>query len=191
VDDTATGPAPTITVHVSSPAGFHYIDVLPDSRAGISATGQEVLHTLGHHNDNILPSNISPRTVNGSSMVPLGKIPIQLGESNYNDELHIYPEVTGAPILRKAAKGLGILLPSNPQLAVQLLQGNPQQVTAACEQIQQMENHSVTQSLMAQYPAMFDGQICDMEGENFHISLMEDAVLLCVKINSIYLYTLL
>jgi len=46
---------------------------------------------LGHHSDNILPSNISPRTVNGSSKV---KIPIiiQLGTSKYNDELQVYLE---------------------------------------------------------------------------------------------------
>ena len=40
----------------------------PDSGADISAAGQEVLHMLGYHFDNILPSNISPRMVNGSSM---------------------------------------------------------------------------------------------------------------------------
>ena len=117
MDDTATEPAPTITVRVSSPAGSHYIDVLPDSGADISAAGQEMLQTLGHHIDNILPSHISPRMVNGSSMVPLGKIPItiQLGALKYKDELHIYPGVTGALISWKAAKGLGILPPHYPQ----------------------------------------------------------------------------
>ena len=172
VDDTATEPAPTITVRVSSPAGFHYIDVLPDSGADISAAGQEMLQTLGHHTANILPSNISPRTVNGSSMVPLGKIPItiQLGALKYKDELHIYPGVTGALISWKAAKGLGILPPYYPQPAVQLLQGDPQKVTPACTLIQQTENQSVAQTLVAQYPAVFDGQIHVMEGEKFHIT---------------------
>ena len=61
VDDIATEPAPTITVYISSPAGSHYIDVLPDLGADISAAWQEVLHTLGHHTDNMLPSNISPK----------------------------------------------------------------------------------------------------------------------------------
>ena len=85
VDDTATEPAPSVTVCVSSPAGSHYIDVLPDSGADISAAGQEMLQALGDHIDNILLSNISPRTVNGSSMVPLDKIPItiQLGALKY------------------------------------------------------------------------------------------------------------
>jgi len=85
VDDTATEPAPTITVCVSSSTVSHYIDVLPDSGADISATGQEMLYVLGHHIDNILPSTISPRTVNGSSMIALGKIPItiQLGTARY------------------------------------------------------------------------------------------------------------
>ena len=183
MDDTATEPAPTITVRVSSPAGSHYIDVLPDSGADISAAGQEMLQTLGHHIDNILPSHISPRTVNGSSMVPLGKIPItiQLGALKYKDELHIYPGVTGALISWKAAKGLGILPPYYPQPAVQLLQGDPQKVTPACTLIQQTENQSVAQTLVAQYPAVFDGQIRVMDGEKFHITLMEDPVPFCVK----------
>ena len=123
VDDTATEPAPTITVRVSSSTGSHYINVLPDSGADISAAGQEMLHALGHHVDNILPSTISPRTVNGSSMVVLGKIPItiQLGTARYKDELHIYPGVSGALISWKAAKGLGILPSCYPYPAVQSL----------------------------------------------------------------------
>ena len=50
----------------------------PDSGADILAAGQEVLHMLGYHIDNILSSNVSPRMVNGSSKVPLGKIPITI-----------------------------------------------------------------------------------------------------------------
>ena len=116
-------------------------------------------------------------------MVPLGKIPItiQLGTLKYKDELHIYPGVTGALISWKAAKGLGILPPYYPQPAVQLLQGDPQKVTPACTLIQQTENQSVAQTLVAQYPAVFDGQIRVMEGEKFHITLMEDPVPFCVK----------
>ena len=112
VNDTATESAPTITVCVSSSTSSHYIDVLPDSGADISAAGQEMLHALGHHIDNSLPSTISPRIVNGSSMAALGKIPIttQLGTTRYKDELHIYPGVSSALILWKAAKGLAIML---------------------------------------------------------------------------------
>ena len=109
VNDTATESAPTITVCVSSSTGSHYIDVLPDSGADISAVGQEM---LGHHIGNILPSTISPRIVNSSSMAALGKIPIttQQGTARYKDELHIYPGVSSALILWKAAKGLAIML---------------------------------------------------------------------------------
>ena len=64
------------------------------------------------------------------------------------DELCIYPGVTGALIFWKAAKGLGILLPSYPQPAVQLLQGiNPQKVTAVCEQIQPLSGPITNGSL--------------------------------------------
>ena len=39
----------------------------------------------------------------------------------------------------------------------------------------------MTQALMTQYPAVFDGQICIMEGDKFYIALTEDAVPFCVK----------
>ena len=34
---------------------------------------------------------------------------------------------------------------------------------------------------MTQYPTVFDGQIRIMEGEKFHITLIDDAVPFCVK----------
>ena len=106
----------TIIVRISSSTGVHYLDVLPDSGADISAVGQDVLTLLGQHVGNILPSSISPRTVNGLSIMPLGKVPvtIQLGKAIYKDDLHIYPGVSGALISWKAAKGLGILHPQYP-----------------------------------------------------------------------------
>ena len=89
VQETATESAPTITVQISSSTGIRDLNVLPDPRADISATGKEVLEYLGHHIDNIPPSHISPRTVNGLSMTPLGKVPvtIKLGKQIYQDDL--------------------------------------------------------------------------------------------------------
>ena len=73
-----TEPAPTIVVHMSSSSGIREVKVLPDSGADISAAGQEILGTLGQHIDNLLPSNISPRAVNGSCMTPVGKTPVTI-----------------------------------------------------------------------------------------------------------------
>jgi len=161
VDDTATEAAPTITVHVSSSTGTHYIDVLPDSGADIVAAGQEMLHTLGHHIDNILSSTINPRTVNGSSMVALGKITItiQLGMARYKDELHIYPGVYGELILWKAAKGLGILSSCYLYPAVQSPHTHNEQTIALGTQSHPVESQSINQALITQHPAVFDKQI--------------------------------
>ena len=106
----------TIVLQVTSSTGTHHLDVLPDSGADISAAGQKVLEILGQHVDNILPSDINPRTVNGLSITPLGRLPvtITLGTKTYQDDLHIYPGVSGALISWKAAKGLGILPPRYP-----------------------------------------------------------------------------
>jgi len=39
----------------------------------------------------------------------------------------------------------------------------------------------VLQTLVDQYPVVFDGQVRVMEGEKFHIALMDDAVPFCIK----------
>ena len=175
-------PAPTITVQISSSTGTRHIEVLPDSGADISAAGQGTMKILGQHIDNLLPSNISPRTVNGTSMTPLGRIPvtIQLGEAMYKDNLHIYPGVSGALISWKAAKGLGILHPHYPY-----------PITEPCMQKQpnvsiqtattNSSNDLAAEDLVMQFPTVFDGNIRVMEGETFHISLCPGAVPFCVK----------
>ena len=60
-----TEPEPTIRVGVSSITGKHFIDVLSDSGTDVSAAGQEILSAMGHHMDNILPSNITPKIGQG------------------------------------------------------------------------------------------------------------------------------
>ena len=107
----AIEPAPTICVLISSLNGTAEIETLPDSGADLSVAGKVALTHLGEHQDNLLPSNITPRAVNGTKMQPIGKLPVtlMLGTKTYTDELHIYPEVTGILLSWKAAKGLNIL----------------------------------------------------------------------------------
>jgi len=92
-------------VQISSSIGTCYLKVLPDSGADISAARQEVLELLGQHIDNMLPSGINPGTVNGMSMITLGKVPvtIKLEKTTYMDDLQIYPGLSGALISWKTA----------------------------------------------------------------------------------------
>ena len=103
--------APIIMVKVTSSTNTK---PLPDSGADISAAGQEVLYHLGHHVDNFLSSGISPRAVNGTTVTPLGKIPVtlQLSRRSCKDDLHIYPRVSGALMSWRTARELAIL-PAN------------------------------------------------------------------------------
>ena len=71
-------PAPTITVQMTSASRTMPVTVLPDSGADISAAGQALTGILGLHVDNLTPSEISPRAVNGACMKPLGKIPVTI-----------------------------------------------------------------------------------------------------------------
>jgi len=106
-----TKPAPPVTVSMSSATGTHSIEVLPDSSADISAAGLKILFSMVHHMDNVLSSNIAPKTVNDLSMTPLGRVPvtIQLGQAQYEDKLHIYSSISGALFSWRAAKALRIL----------------------------------------------------------------------------------
>ena len=106
-------PAPTISVQMTSSKRTSLVTVLPDSGANISAAGQTIVGLLGHHLDNLAPSEISPRAVNEAYMKPLGKIPvtISLQGTTCRDDMHIFPGVPVTLISWKAAKELGILPP--------------------------------------------------------------------------------
>ena len=178
-----TEPAPTIVVHMSSSSSIREVEVLPDSGADISAAGQEILGTLGQHIDNLLPSNISPRAVNGSCMTPMGKIPvtIQLEGRSYRDDLHIYPGVTGALISWRAAKELGILPAHYPYPDKQQWHTMPQLQVKATSSQSSSNHSSIAEKLIREIFPIFDGQVTTMEGEVFTISLMEGAEPFCVK----------
>ena len=107
----STDPAPLIPISVSSLHDSIIIKVLPDSGADISAAGTEILCRLNEHVNNLLPSQIIPRAVNGAKMHPIGKLPVKLklGDKEYSDDFHIYPNIQGTLISWKACKQLSIL----------------------------------------------------------------------------------
>ena len=111
ITQTRREPAPTIEVQMLSSTGPKDIRVLPDSGTEITAAGKEILVYLDHHPDNLLPSTVIPRTVNGNSMTPIGRIPIviHLQGKKYTDDLHIVPGITGTVISWEASRSLGIL----------------------------------------------------------------------------------
>ena len=103
--------APTIEMQVTSSTGKRNITVLPDSGAEVSAAGKDILEYLDYHPHNLLPLTIVPRTVNGSSMLPIGRIPItiHLEGKQCTDDLHIIPGIKGCVISWLAFEFLGIL----------------------------------------------------------------------------------
>ena len=68
-------PAPTVIMQLSTRHGQASLDILPDSGAEISAAGPQFVKALGEYMDNLAPSNIRPRAVNGSILHPVGKLP--------------------------------------------------------------------------------------------------------------------
>ena len=167
------GPAPTIDVHISSLNGDADIKTLPDSGADISVAGKAALKSLGEHEDNLLPSQIVPRAVNGTRMHPIGKLPVTLtlGQRKFVDDLHIYTDVEGILLSWKAAKGLSILPQCYPKPCD----------TAFTNAITTTHHVPASQQIMQEFPSVFDGRIQTMEGEKFHIALTDNAKPFCVR----------
>ena len=104
----SSDPAPQITVSITSANGSSDIKVLPNSGADISASGREILAHLNEQPNRFMPSSVIPKTVNGTEMFPLGKLPVilRLGAKTYLEDIHIYPNVCGTLISWKACKAL-------------------------------------------------------------------------------------
>ena len=94
---TATDPAPKITLNISSLNGCIAATILPDLGEDISAAGEEILAHLNEYIDNLLPSITVPKAANGTEMHPVEKLPnfLKLGNREFSDDLHIYPDVCG------------------------------------------------------------------------------------------------
>ena len=111
VSDTGFESAPTIMVSIASLNGRAMVEVLPDSGADVCAAGVSLLEHLQELTDNLLPSRITPRAVNGSVMQPLGKLPatISLQGKRCEEDFHIYSDVDRVLLSWKAARKLNIL----------------------------------------------------------------------------------
>ena len=168
-------PAPTIKVYMSSWAGKRSVTVLPDSGTEITAAGTEIFDCLDHHPDNLLPSTVIPRAVNGSSMIPIGRIPITkyLQGKQCTDDLHIIPGVKGCVISWEVSKCLGIF-PAHYLNQI----GNAPTITRVDAGTGGI---LAAQQMMNEFPSVFDGQVRVMEGEQFHITLTEKTTPFCVK----------
>ena len=167
-------PAPTIAVQISTLNGQAVLNALPDSGADISVAGPSVIQQLGEHCNNLLGSNMTPRGVSGRKLTPLGQLPVQitLGRTTHTDNLHIYPNVKGILLSWKAAQALNVLpkdypsqLPDTRALSLSVNQ-KPQEPSS---------------DLMSEFPTVFNDQINQMKGEEFHINLTQDAQPFCIK----------
>ena len=89
--------APKIAVRVSNPNGSATVKALPDSGADISVAGTDIVQLLGDHTDNLLPSRVTPRTVSGQKMAPIGTLPVTItpGGTTQDDIIYIHPNVKG------------------------------------------------------------------------------------------------
>jgi hypothetical protein len=186
--------APTIDIEVVALNGSAELSILPDSGADISVAGPSFLVQLGDHPGNLLPSRMTPRAVNGTTMKSMGRLPVNLTleGTTYTEDFHIYPEVTCAILSWKAARGLHILprvypRPSVPDtINVQSISSHvsPQPVSLHPTPplpLGSTPTLPAATEMMAEFPSVFRDEVVSMEGEKFHISLEGNAKAFCVN----------
>ncbi|XP_064384829.1 uncharacterized protein LOC135333732 [Halichondria panicea] len=195
-------PAPTIRMKVTTCHGETYTSVLPDSGADICAAGPDLVHALNEDMDNLADSNVTPKAVNGSLLHPAGKLPgvqFQINGQDTEADIHIYQSVSGTIISWATAQKLGIL-PNcypNPMPSVQTIEsttiestetiGSTKVETIESTKVETIESTNVPSMLptaeqfMLEFSPVFDGQIRTMPGEQFHISITDDAKPFCVS----------
>ena len=124
-------PAPTIQVKMTALNGSSTMSVLPDSGVDISVAGLAMLHSLNEHPDNLEPSSVTPRAINGTTMSPIGKLQVclSLWPTEYTDDFHI-------------PANLAQLVPVPPRVAA----------------VQQIPLPT-SEDLMAEFPSVFDGKV--------------------------------
>ena len=112
-------------------------------------------------------------------MYPLGYLPItfKLGTRQCTSNLHIYPNITGTILSLKASKALGILLECYPSPVD--IKPHPQLNVHATTFVPQSSPIN-SQTLITEFPSVFDNQIRSMDGQQFHISLIRDAKPFCI-----------
>ncbi len=114
------------------------------------------MSVVGKHllNSTQLPSNVKPRAVNGTTLHPVGRLPVvlTLGDLQYNDEFHIYPDVTGTVLSWKTARDLNILpacYPYPPQQA-------PVPPTKVSQQVMELSRPATNHDIRTDYPEVFN-----------------------------------
>ena len=183
-------PAPTITMKVTMYNGQANITILPDSGADICAAGPQFVKALGEHMDNLAHSDVVPRTVNGSTLRLIGKIPdvsFHTHGRTTQEDVHIYDLVASAIISWATAQRLGILPGCYPQPITDVSMSNASngwipspdtivQIMSTPKTLAPSNSHfPMAEDIIAEFPSVFDGQICTMPGEKFHIFLTDDA----------------
>ena len=99
------------------------------------------------------------------------------GNQEYLEDVHVYPNVCGTLISWKACKALQILPPHYPQPIP-----SPTVHMATLSPLHTTSTILLTaQHITSEYPTLFDGQIRSMQGEQFHISLLDSFKPFCVN----------
>ena len=113
-------------------------------------------------------------------MSPIGKLPVNItiGNSTYRDEIHIYPEVNGVLLSWKTCKGLHIL----PLRYSEPLESPSTKAVMTQPASTPSHTHPITSDdITSEFPSVFNEKVKPMDGEQFHIALMEEAKPFCIK----------
>ena len=105
---------------------------------------------------------------------------LQLGVHEYDDELHIYPNISGALLSWKACKGLRILPDHYPKPISYHKEVNQLTKLTSSNSLSTPSPFTFD-NLLKEFPSVFAEQIRTITGEEFHISLTKDGKPFCVN----------
>ena len=175
-------PAPKITVTCTGKISCN-VDMLPDTGADMCAADKNFVEKIGLHNM-ITSTGVCPKAINGEKVNVIGKVHalFQLKDKQSREEIFIFDHINCPVLSWMACKRLGLIPMSFPEPI-----DNPHDHCQIKNQINEIgktdfpKTDFTKESLIKEFPRVFDGVIRMMPGETFKIELKNDAQPFCVN----------
>ncbi|PAA50313.1 hypothetical protein BOX15_Mlig015377g3 [Macrostomum lignano] len=153
-----------VEVKIRTPDGTKTIAALPDTGAFIDAIPESLMPIVGADMNNLHPSDIKPKAVDGRLLKAKGSIQLQvsMGETELQRTFHVLSGISIMILSREACRDLGII-PRN----------FPKQIVASMNQHD--TNAGTEEDLKKEFSDVFTGKVGRMAGEMFRIKLSADA----------------
>ena len=179
---TSTSHAPTVLVQAEAATGTkRSVRAIPDTGADVDAAGPGLLENLGLKVDCLASTMERPQSADGSDMRVRGSLEIKfsLGTRSVQTTVYIIENLQAVFLSWKTTLELA-LIPQNFPAQIKRVDHQIDPVTGTSQR-GNGKARTTRESLMVEYPEVFDGVIRVMPGEAFRICLRDGAKPFCVN----------